>query len=120
MNETSATKQATWQPPEGMETVFELAKDANSALNGISDAVGLTEKVEQAPYTMIAAALGVGYIIGGGLLTSTSGRLVRLGFRLASLPLIRNRLLDVAESVIDDVLENIRARGENDSEEEEH
>lgn len=93
-------------PPQVMETVTELAKDANSALNGLSDAVGLTDNVEKAPYAMIGAALGVGYIVGGGLFTPMTGRLLRLGMKLAAIPQVRDRLLDVAEAAIDGVLAN--------------
>lgn len=98
----------TWQPPAIADTVVELAKDANSALNGVSDAVGLTEQVEKAPYAMVAAALGVGYVVGGGLFTPTTTRLLRLGMKLASIPQVRDRLLDVAEAAIDGVLANAK------------
>ena len=98
-------------PPEEMpipslDSVKELAKDANSALNGLSDAVGLTEHVEKAPYAMIGAALGVGYVIGGGLFTPTTARLIRMGMKLAAIPQVRDRLLDVAEAAIDGVMSN--------------
>ncbi len=93
-------------PPALLNTAAELAKDANSALNGLSDAVGLTDNVEKAPYAMLSAALGVGYIVGGGLFTPTTGRLIRLGMKLAALPMVRDRLLDVAEAAIDGVLAN--------------
>jgi hypothetical protein len=96
----------TWQPPEAAELVIEVAKNANSALNGVADAVGLTPKVEQAPYAMVAAALGVGYVVGGGLFTPTTTRLLRLGMKLAAVPMVRDRLLDVAEAAIDQVLSN--------------
>lgn len=98
-------KNVTWQPPELPEVVVDAAKNANSAINGFSDAVGLSEKVEQAPYAMIAAALGVGYVVGGGLFTSTTTRLVQLGMKLAAIPQVRDRLLDVAEAAIDGVLQ---------------
>ena len=81
-----------------------LAKDANSAVNGVSDAVGLTEQVERAPYAMIGAALGAGYVLAGGLFTPTTTRLLRLGMKLAQIPQVRDRLLDVAEAAIDGVL----------------
>lgn len=96
----------TWQPPELAETVVEAAKNANSALNGVADAIGLTEKVEKAPYAMLAAALGAGYVVGGGLFTPTTARLLRLGMKLTSIPAVRERLLDVAEAAIDGVLAN--------------
>ncbi len=94
----------TWQPPELPEQLVDMAKAANSALNGVADAVGLTPKVEQAPYTMVAGALAAGYVLGGGLFTATTTRLLRLGVKLASIPQVRDRLLDVAESAIDGVL----------------
>jgi hypothetical protein len=98
----------TWQPPEVADTVVELAKNANSAINGVADAVGLTPKVEQAPYAMVAAALGIGYVVGGGLFTPTTARLFQLGMKLAAVPAVRDRLLDVAEGVIDGVLQQAK------------
>ncbi len=103
-------KRQTWQPPAITETVVDLAKEANSALNGVADAVGLTEKVTQAPYAMVAAALGAGYVVGGGLFTPTTSRLIRLGMKLAAIPAVRDRLLDVAEAAIDGVLANASAK----------
>lgn len=93
-------------PAPIFQTVQELAKDANSAVNGMADAVGLTDQVEKAPYAMIGAALGVGYIVGGGLFTPTTARLLRMGMKLAAIPQVRDRLLDVAEAAIDGVLSN--------------
>lgn len=84
-----------------LEKATELAKDANSALNGVADAVGLTEKVEKSPYAMVGAALGLGYVVGGGLMTPTTMRLLKLGFKLASISPVRNKLLDAAEELVD-------------------
>lgn len=86
------------------EQVTEVLQNANSALNGVADAVGITEKVEQSPYGMVAAALGVGYVLGGGLFTPTTFRVLRIGMKLASIPAVRDRLLDVAESAVDGIL----------------
>lgn len=106
---TEKPAETTEAPPaeearEPMDVVLELAKDANSAINGVADAVGLTAKVEKAPYAMVGAALGLGYVVGGGLFTPTTARLVRMGMKLASIPAVRERLLDVAEAAIDGVL----------------
>lgn len=108
--EAEPEERQTWQPPELPEALVDAAKTANSALNGVADAVGLTPKVEQAPYAMVAAALGVGYVVGGGLFTPTTARLVRLGMKLTSIPAVRERLLDVAEAAIDQVLANASAQ----------
>lgn len=86
------------------EQVTEALQNANSAINGVADAVGLTEQVDKSPYAMVAAALGVGYVLGGGLFTPTTLRVLRLGMKLASIPAVRDRLLDVAESAVDGVL----------------
>lgn len=87
-----------------LEPLIAVAKDANSALNGISDAVGLSDKVEKQPYGMVAAAVGIGYVIGGGLLTPTTMRLARLAMKLAAVPPVRDRLIEVAEALVDGVL----------------
>jgi hypothetical protein len=101
------------------EQLGEFARNANSALNGVADAVGLTEKVEKNPYGMVAAALGVGYVLGGGLFTPTTVRLLRIGAKLAAIPAVRDRLLDAAEAVVDGLVSNMedseaaRASGES-------
>lgn len=90
------------------EQLQELAHNANSALNGVADATGLTEKVEQSPYAMVAAALGVGYVLGGGLFTPTTMRLLRMGAKLATIPMVRDRLLDVAEAAVDGLVSQLK------------
>ena len=94
------------------EQLQELAHNANSALNGVADATGLTEKVEASPYGMIAAALGVGYVLGGGLFTPTTMRLVRMGAKLATIPLVRDKLLDVAEAAVDGLVAQMKQPAE--------
>lgn len=98
------------------QQVAQVLQDTNSALNGVADAVGLTEKVEASPYGMVAAALGVGYVLGGGLFTGTTMRVLRIGMKLAALPMVRDRLLDVAEAAVDGVLAAQRAENEEEDE----
>lgn len=102
-----AAPMAAQEIGEQLET---LAKNANSALNGFSDAVGLTEKVEKNPYAMVAAALGVGYVVGGGLFTPTTARLIKMGMKLASVPLVRDQLLDAAEHALETFVEQAKKR----------
>jgi hypothetical protein len=80
----------------------QLAARANDTLNGLADAAGVTPVVKKKPYGAVAAAFGVGYVVGGGLFTPTTARLLRLGLRVAALPLVRDRLLDVAERLVDE------------------
>ncbi len=81
-----------------------LAKDVNDALNSAAAAVGLSEQVEKSPYAMIGAALGVGYVLGGGLFTPTTARLMRLGLKLAKVPVVQDKILEVAEAALDGLL----------------
>lgn len=99
------------------EQVAEVLHNANSALNGVADAVGLTEKVEKSPYGMVAAALGIGYVLGGGLLTPTTFRVLRIGMKLAAIPAVRDKLLDVAEAAVDGVLEKTQQDSEGNEDE---
>jgi len=54
-------------------------------------------RVRRHPYGMLATAAGVGYLLGGGLCSRTTVRLlgfaVRLGARLAALPVIGDALI---------------------------
>jgi hypothetical protein len=87
-------------PLVGQE-LSELVSSANDVVNQFAKDTGLAEKVEQSPYGMIAAALGVGYVVGGGLFTPTTSRLLGLATKLLSVPLVQNQLLNVAETAVD-------------------
>ena len=72
------------------------ARAFGSALSGsmddLSRALDLRGRVERNPIGMVAAALGVGYVLGGGLFSATTARLVRIGVRLALVPIIKNQI----------------------------
>ena len=70
------------------------------------------EMVEQHPLRALGMALGAGYVVGGGLLSPLTGRILygalRVGFRLAALPLVRDELMTLLETATD------RGRGETE------
>ena len=74
------------------------ARDTYTDLRATVDLPG---RVERHPYGTLAAALGIGYLLGGGLFTPLTGRIVglglRVGLRLAVLPLIKDEISDLAE-----------------------
>lgn len=80
----------------------------HTAQQGQAMARGATEAVldhtRAHPYAALAAAFGVGYVLGGGLFTSTTARLLGLGVKLAAVPLVQNMLLDAAEVALDQAL----------------
>lgn len=104
-----AAQKASARRLEAIEqTVAHAAQAVNSALNGAADAVGLSQKVDESPYGMVAAALAVGYVVGGGLLTPTTARLFQLGVKVASVPVVRSQLLNLVESAVDGLLQHSR------------
>jgi hypothetical protein len=70
------------------------------------------ERVHERPVKTLALAVGAGYVVGGGLFTPLSGRLfytgLRIALRLAALPLVREELMALVETISD------RGRGEQE------
>ena len=52
----------------------------------------LRGRVDRNPIAMVAAAAGIGYILGGGLFSPFTARLVRYGLRIAIIPLVKSQL----------------------------
>ncbi len=63
----------------------------------------LRQRMEENPFGVIGLALAAGYIAGGGLFTPLTARLlglgVRLGLRMAVLPVIRQEIAGLAGAV---------------------
>lgn len=75
--------------------------EARGAVEDLGQRLDLRGRVERNPYGMIAAAVGVGYVLGGGLFTPMTARMVRLAMKLAALPLVKDELMGMAESAVD-------------------
>ena len=62
-----------------------------------SDAAGdISGWIQRNPYGALAGALGVGFVLGGGIFTRLTARLVGAGLRMgvvAAVPLVREELL---------------------------
>jgi hypothetical protein len=88
---------------EGQGEVFEHAKRAveearafGSAVSGSVENLGRTldlrGRVDRHPIGMMFAAMGVGYVLGGGLFSPTTARLLKIGIRLALVPIIKSQI----------------------------
>jgi len=77
-----------------------LVEEAKGVVSDLRDTLDIRARVQRHPYGMLALAAGVGYVLGGGLFTSTTGSLVRLGLRLAAVPLVKDELLNLAQSAL--------------------
>ena len=85
------------------EHVWDRTRDS---VSDIRDALDIPGRVERHPYGTVAAAVGIGYVLGGGLfspLTASIVRLgVRIGLRLAVLPLLKQEMAELVETLDDD------------------
>jgi len=87
-----------------------VVSDARQSLEGAMD--DWREMVDQHPWRALGLALGAGYVVGGGLLTTLTGRFllgaVRMGVRLAALPVVRDELMGLVQTATE------RGRGETE------
>ena len=79
---------------------------AAAAVSVIGPLAHLRGRVSRHPYGTVAAALGIGYALGGGIFTPLTSRLVRLGLRIgirtALLPILKAEISELAAAFIDD------------------
>ena len=80
------------------EQVWDRTRDSFSEMG---DALDIKGRVNRHPYGTVAAAIGIGYVLGGGLFTPLTGGIVRLGvrigMRLAVLPLLKQEVAELVE-----------------------
>ena len=72
----------------------------SSSATNFSKAVDLRGRVQKNPIIMMAAAVGVGYVLGGGLFSPFTSRLLKVGMRVAIIPFIKNQLSNMAGDAI--------------------
>lgn len=77
-------------------------KDEDTDEDSEESAFDLAALVDAHPVATLLGALGVGYVLGGGLFTSLTRRVVgtglRLGFQLAVLPAVERELAGMVET----------------------
>ena len=66
----------------------------------INQSIDLSGRVQRNPLAMVAVAAGVGYVLGGGLFSPMTGRLLKLGLRLAVIPLVKSQLSGIAAAAM--------------------
>ena len=97
---------------DGAHEAWDRTRDAVSDLKRAADIEG---RVRRNPYGTVAAALGIGYVLGGGIFTPLTGRLVglglRLGIRLALLPMLKDQISELADTLSGEVDANKARRG---------
>jgi len=86
-----------------VDQVSQTAEQAWSKTRDAISSVDINGRVRRNPYGSMAAAVGIGYVLGGGIFTPLTARIVglglRLGMRLALLPLLKQELFELAEGL---------------------
>ena len=75
-------------------------QQVRTTASDFGDALDVRRRVRRHPYAMMAAALSVGYVLGGGLFSRTTIRLLGVAGRVATLPIIRGELIGLAEAIL--------------------
>jgi ElaB/YqjD/DUF883 family membrane-anchored ribosome-binding protein len=74
----------------------ELTRALNDGRQNIVEP--MSQFIQEKPLAAIGVAFGVGYVLGGGLFTRTTGRLLGLGWRLGGMALAKNLLGNLADN----------------------
>jgi len=82
------------------DSAQQLLEEARSTFEDLGAAIDLRGRVQRHPYGMVAAALGLGYVLGGGLFSGLTFRVMSLGVRLAAIPLVKQQLLGLAGAAV--------------------
>jgi hypothetical protein len=73
---------------------------AREAVTDVREAIDIKDMANRHPIGTVAAALGIGYVLGGGLFTRLTARVlgfgVRVGLRLAVLPMLKEEIVGIA------------------------
>ncbi|HXU64678.1 MAG TPA: hypothetical protein VN962_23420 [Polyangia bacterium] len=97
---------------DSAQQAWDRTRDAVTDLKRAADIDG---RVRRNPYGTVAAALGIGYVLGGGIFTPLTGRIVglglRLGIRLALLPMMKDQISELADSLGGEIETNKGRRG---------
>jgi len=71
----------------------------SSQAQNFSESLDLRGRVQRNPIGMVLAAAGIGYVLGGGLFSPMTSRLLKVGIRLALVPVIKSQLGAIAGEV---------------------
>lgn len=84
----------------------ETSDRGTGAASTVGPLAGLQGHVSRHPYRTVAAAVGIGYALGGGIFTPLTERILRLGLRIgirtALLPVVKAELSELAAAFLGD------------------
>lgn len=85
---------------KAVEEARAFKEAVTTSATNFSKSVDLHGRVQRSPILMVCAAAGIGYVLGGGLFSPFTARLVKLGMRLAVIPLVKSQLAAMAGAAV--------------------
>jgi hypothetical protein len=85
---------------KAVEEARAFKEAVSESANNFTQAINLRGRVDKHPIAMVLAAVGVGYVLGGGLFSPLTGRLLSVGLRLAVIPLVKSQLAAMAGAAV--------------------
>ena len=83
---------------KAVEEARAFKEAVRSQATDFTSSIDLRGRVQKNPILMVCAAAGVGYLLGGGLFSPLTARMVRYGLRLAIIPIVRSQLAGIVGS----------------------
>lgn len=75
-------------------------------VNVVKEQVDVEGRVGRSPYGTVAAAIGIGYVLGGGVFSPFTARVLGLGLglglRMLIVPIVADQLVELARGVVAD------------------
>ena len=85
-----------------LDDTRQLAEDARHLYSTLQQDNPVADYYQKSPYAVLGAAAGLGYILGGGLLTPFTRRILRVGLKAAALPVAASQLRQLAQGAAGD------------------
>jgi hypothetical protein len=82
---------------EASRAVGEGSRRLAEELAGVAGGLDVSDQIRTHPLRTVAIAAGVGYLLGGGLFSPLTRRLVRIGVRALVVPLVTRQFQAIAE-----------------------
>lgn len=82
-----------------VEEARAFGNSLSSQAQQFTETLDLRGRVQRNPIGMVLAAAGIGYVLGGGLFSTMTSKLVKIGVRLALVPVIKSQLGAMAGDV---------------------
>jgi hypothetical protein len=104
-HDSSHTREADAPPSGDPEAASQLAEDIGEVYERVREEGSIRDIYDKNPYAVLASAAGVGYALGGGLLTPFTKRVARIGMKAVVVPFALSRLKELTQAATQPELE---------------